>query len=646
MSAEFDSARARCGWESGFPAFAEVEPGIVRVSLEEFLADAGKSQIWAWDDSIPKIQIEVGEVVEIDELADQYTAILEYEIPLESRRPDVVLLVNGAVVVLELKGKSEPEQADLDQAAAYARDLRCYHKHCANREVHAVLVPTRAHGYAGVRNGVHVAGPDSLHQLIQELQRPWERGPITASEFLAKDAYYPLPSLVQAARELFLDGKIRPIHRALAETQPAVEAVSAIAHEAARTRTRHLVLVAGVPGSGKTLVGLSAVHNPSLDDLRVERAGGKPPAPAIFLSGNAPLVEVLQYELRGAGGGGKTFVRGVKDYMKQYLGDKAAVPPQHVVVYDEAQRAWDLEQVIKKHPGIREHKSEPEAFVEFGERIPEWCVLVGLIGSGQEINVGEEAGLGQWLEALQRARSPAQWTVHAPRRVLDEHFADPSLPASQSANETLDLTVELRFHFAEDLDEWFDSLFAGGDEAHGRELADRLEMSGYHIRMTRDLEAAKSYFHERYGEAPDARYGLVASSRDRALAEYGIPNDFLSTRAMRLGPWYGDGDESHRSCRQLRECVTEFGAQGLELDGVLLAWGTDLTWNGDAWSNARAKKHARGTHVRDPFQLRVNAYRVLLTRGRDGAVIFVPPLAELDATAARLHGHGVKVLNG
>ena len=268
MAEESGSARARYGWESDFPTFSEAEPRVVRISLQDFLDDAGDSQIRAWDDSIPKIQVEVGEVVEIDELAQQYTAILEYELPLESRRPDVVLLVNGAVVVLELKGKTEPEQADLDQAAAYARDLRCYHKHCADREVHAVLVPTRAHGYAGVRDGVHIAGPDALHGLIQKLQRPWERGPITADEFLAKDAYCPLPSLVQAARELFLDGKIRPIHRALAETQPAIDAISDIAHEAARTQTRHLVLVAGVPGSGKTLVGLSAVHNPSLDDLQ------------------------------------------------------------------------------------------------------------------------------------------------------------------------------------------------------------------------------------------------------------------------------------------------------------------------------------------------------------------------------------------
>ena len=431
MSASSDFERARYGWESDFPTFSETEPRVVRISLQEFLADAGESQVRAWDDGIPKIQVETGKVVEIDELAREYTAILEYELPMESRRPDVVLLVSGAVVVLELKGKTEPDQADLDQAAAYARDLRCYHKHCAEREVHAVVVPTRAPGYIGVRDGVHVCGPASLHTLINDLQRPWADGPLTAEAFLARDAYCPLPTLVQAARELFIDGKVRPIHRARAATDPAIDEIARIAHEAASTHTRHLVLVTGVPGSGKTLVGLSAVHNPALDDLAVERAGGKPSAPAIFLSGNGPLVQVLQYELRGAGGGGKTFVRDVKNYVKQYLGDGKAVPPQHVIVYDEAQRAWDLDKVVRKH-GLPFPKSEPEAFVDFGERIPEWCVLVGLIGSGQEIHDGEEAGLGQWRTALEGAGDPAGWTVHAPQKVLDEFFAPaPTPPAAR-----------------------------------------------------------------------------------------------------------------------------------------------------------------------------------------------------------------------
>jgi len=373
-------------------------------------------------------------------------------------------------------------------------------------------------------------------------------------------------------------------------------------------------------------------------------------------------------ELCGAGGGGKTFVRDVKNHVKQYLGDKAAVPPQHVIVHDEAQRAWDAEQVAAKH-ALPFPVSEPEAFVGFGERIPEWCVLVGLIGTGQEIHVGEEAGLGQWREALQKAGSPEQWTVHAPQRVLDEFFADPPAAAGEGAggrqpaprleaSEALDLTVELRFHFAADLDEWVDGLLTddracAANElsercdalaARGRNLAARLEAAGYQLRMTRDLDVAKSYFPKRYDGDPQARYGLLASSRDKSLTEWGIPNGFHSTSAMRLGPWYGDGDESHRSCRHLRECVTEFGAQGLELDGVLLAWGTDFIRSGDRWSDQRARKYKAGTKIRDAYALRLNAYRVLLTRGRNGAVIYLPPLPELDATAAWLQAYGVKVL--
>ena len=150
----------------------------------------------------------------------------------------------------------------------------------------------------------------------------------------------------------------------------------------------------GVPGAGKTLVGLQTVHARYLDDLVVPRADGKSRVPAVFLSGNGPLVEVLQYEFRSAGGGGKTFVRGVKDYVKTYSRKPGLVPPEHVLVFDEAQRAFDAEMVAAKHPGARgPARSEPEHFIEFAGRIPDWCVVIGLIGTGQEIHVGEEGGL-------------------------------------------------------------------------------------------------------------------------------------------------------------------------------------------------------------------------------------------------------------
>ena len=169
--------------------------------------------------------------------------------------------------------------------------------------------------------------------------------------------------------------------------------------------------------------------------------------------------------------------------------------------------------------------------------------------------------------------------------------------------------------------------------------------------MTRDLDTAKDYLYGRYAEAPDARFGQLASSRDKILErDWGIPNGWHATQRVQLGPWYGEGDGDQRSCRNLTQCVTEFGAQGLELDAVLLAWGTDLIREAnrkgaERWSTAYAKGHKPGSHVKDPFHLRLNAYRVLLTRGRDATVIFVPQDPRLDLTAAWLQAHGVKMLD-
>lgn len=336
---------------------------MIRGHLEEFVRDAGQRQVRAWDESIPPLQREVDEVLAVNEDAAAYSAILEYESPLESRRPDVVLLAKSAVVILELKGKLLPSQADLDQASAYARDLRCYHRECEFRPVIPIVVPTRAKGYVGAQFGVRIASPDAIDGLVDELEQDPNLPPLPREQFLAESACRPLPILVKAARELFHSGNLRTIRRARAATDPAVDEISHIIHEAAATRTRRLILLTGIPGSGKTLVGLRIVHADFLDDLAVPRANGKPTAPAIFLSGNGPLVNVLQYELRGAGGAGRTFVRGVKDYVKTYSARLDLIPPEHVLVFDQAQRAFDAEMVSIKHadtPGFTAGRPEPE----------------------------------------------------------------------------------------------------------------------------------------------------------------------------------------------------------------------------------------------------------------------------------------------
>ena len=637
------TSRARYGWESDFPGFADASSIDIRKKLKAFVSDASPQQERAWSDSIPPLQDEVEEVLLRNLLAKDYSAILEYELPLESRRPDAILLVGGGLLVIELKGKLEPSQADIDQASAYARDLQCYHRDCEDRPVIPVLVPMRARGYVRQEGTVHIAGPDALDSLVQQVTA-LDLPAIDRADFLDEAAYRPMPTLVKAARELMQSGTLRRIHRAQAATEPAVQAIRDIVHEAARTKTRHLILVTGVPGAGKTLVGLQTVHAHYLDDLAIDRGNGKPTAPAVFLSGNGPLVQVLQYELRGAGGGGRAFVRDVKNYVRTYSRNPNRVPPEHVLVYDEAQRAFDAAMVKATHKGddAAEHdKSEPELFVEFANRVPEWCVVIGLIGTGQEIHVGEEAGIGQWRLAVENSTKWREWRMHTPPSLKSE-FTGAAVPVTNLP--ALSLDVELRQHTVKELHRFVAGLLAAEPSETLRPVAEQIEKDGFHLRITKDLDVAKAYLRERYAENPDARYGIVASARDKSLPGFGIPNDFQSTKRVKMGPWYGDAHESPLSCRQLTSCVTEFGAQGLELDAALVAWGTDLRLEGGRWSNAKASRYQRMGLIRDAFQLRINAYRVLLTRARDAVVIFVPTSPELDETFTYLVASGATIL--
>ena len=634
------TGQASRGWDSNFPTFTSTGRDTIMSSLVKMIPDASPEQIRAWKESIPPLQNEASEVLGADPQAKRFSAILEYVMPMESRRPDCIFLIDGAILVLELKGKSEVTQADIDQVAAYARDLKCYHRDCADRPVHALLVPTKAKGFVGTRQGIFICGPDAVDDLVSRLDRD-KQPAIPVEKFLEEEAYRPLPTLVAAARELFTTNKLRRVHKAAAATEPTVTRIRDIAREAARTKTRKLILLTGVPGAGKTLVGLHTVHGHWLDELAIDRGTGKPPAPGVFLSGNGPLVEVLQYELRDAGGGGKLFVRGVKDYIKRYSGRANLTPPEHVLVFDEAQRAFDRAMVAYKHDiPIAEAKSEPELFIEFAERIPEWCVVVGLIGGGQEIHKGEEGGIRQWRNAIAASPGAATWTVHAPSGIANLFEV---LPNPVVIEPTLNLDRELRFHLAKNVHRFVAQVLEGNPAVENAAIAQQLNLDGYHFRITRDFAAAREYLQKRYKDEPERRFGLIASSKDKGLKRFRIYNDYQSTKRVKFGPWYGDAEDhpARHSCRLLEDCVTEFGAQGLELDAALMAWGTDFRKLNGKWSTGDSGKYDKSVEVRDPYQLRLNSYRVLLTRGREATVIFVPPVPEMDETFEYLVACGV-----
>ena len=611
---------ARRGWDSSFGEFSEVEKSQVLTALRSSYPDSTSSEDRSWTVNIPLLQKEVRQSMQVDQSIRTCTAVLEYQLPMELRRPDAVLLVRGAVVILELKGEVDANDAAIDQAHAYARDLRNYHRSCHDRDVTPVVVPTRMLGLQRLERNVHVCPVDQLDELINDFDSRCG-DPINATEFLSARAYKPLPSLVTAARKLFFEKRPPQLWRSIANTDEAVDAVQGIIQEARLTRTRRLVLLTGVPGAGKTLVGLRVAHAP---DASPAEGVGEPPG-AIFLSGNGPLVEVLQYVLES-----KAFVRPVKAYVNRHKDRPSLVPDENVVIFDEAQRAHDADRVSEVHQAER-HQSEPELLIEFAERHHDWAVVVGLIGSGQEIHVGEEGGIGLWVQALRDSPVGGSWHVHGPG-TMQEAFGGLRF----SVGEELNLGRTIRSHLATELHEYVGRLMRRRPDAAVSLLpiAQRLELEGHDLRITRRLDLAKAYLKERYADHPEARFGLVASSKDKYLERAcGIPNGWNATRRVRYGPWYNDpeSNDEGRSCRHLNTCVTEFGAQGLELDAVLLAWGTDFVLQDGSWSNEGARGY-KPPGPADPWQLRANAYRVLLTRGRDAHVVFVPELSGLDET--------------
>ena len=637
----FDAA-----WAGSFREFVDEPAASIFESLRRFVHTSGALQDDAWGEQISSLKLELNKLVAADNRASAYSNILEYVVPLELRRADVVLLVANGVIVVEYKSKRSPSAADIDQVAAYARDLRSYHHECTGMAVHAVVVPTRTEATASYeRHGVVVCPPTELDALVRKLTEGGRTGSLPLDRFFAAEAYRPIPSLVQAARALFHSGALPTVWRAAAATDPAVEYISRVAHDAARTRTRHLVLVTGTPGAGKTLVGMRAVHAHYLDDLAVQRKSGTPTTPGRFLSGNQPLVDVLKHVLKVEGSSGGTFVSHIKAYLNRYAPAPDRVPPEHLLVFDEAQRAFTPDKVKSIHPDWPADvvASEPELFVRLCERIPDWCVLIGLIGTGQSIYIGEEGGLQQWCDALLNSSRRDEWTVHAPAKV-EEVFSGTALRTSWAPE--LHLNTQLRFHSAGSWHEAVDGLLSERTtspdvvrEPVARAYADG--DNGFRIWVTRDLGTAKQYLRERYAGAPHARYGVLASSRDKLLGRFNIPNDFMQYSKLPVGPWFVDGLESEHSCCHLETCMTEFQAQGLELDMALIAWGSDLRRSSGSWISSDARRFASGdVRVRDPHTLRVNSYRVLLTRGRDGSVIYVPNDRCMDETWAFLRDVG------
>ena len=610
--------RRHYGWASTIKDFLNTPNSVIQSQLESHLVgllgfnSASGLQTSAWEEELTLVQIALREVsIARADLLD-WAVIFEYELPLEGgRRPDVIVLGHEAIYILEFKQDHLIQRSAIDQVSAYGRDISEYQSESHGKKVFSCLIPTRSSDLLYIEDSVHIISPNRIAAFLDQALAGT---PIDHKKWVNSD-YAPLPTLIAAAKMIFNHERLPAIKRAESlGVGKAVERLNQISEDAKKEGWKTLAFVAGVPGAGKTLVGLQYVYEKSHEN-----------GSAVFLSGNGPLVEVLSDALKS-----KVFVKDLHAFVKSY-GLTEKTPLQHVVVFDEAQRAWDAAYMSFKGKG---DLSEPEILVSVGERIPGWASLVGLIGHGQEINSGEEAGMEGWNAALD-SKSTTDWKIFTPPRYA-KNFPNKNVVEMPD----LDLTKTLRSRQAEFLHEWVGNMLEGKLSAAAK-IADAMRGQSYPIFMTRNLDQAKNYLHSRYENHPTSRYGMLASAKDKTLSGLGIPNSFQETRVMKIARWYNSGLEDEKSCKQLKSVMTEFGCQGLELDMALMVWGDDYLWNGVEWN----ERYSRTPFPqRDQHQIRLNSYRVLLTRSRDGLLIHLPQLDKFDKTEEALLAAGVRFL--
>mgnify|MGYP001212495796 CR=1 FL=1 len=646
------SGKGVAGWLGTIPQFVDADRKVVRKALEDFIEDAGSSQVRAWRDSIPMMQTVLSSLKEISRnsgIVVEDGTLLEYRLPMEGgRRPDLIVLENGVVVVLEFKGKPNWKQADVDQAHGYKRDLENYHSVCQGDQhpVHAILVLTRNDDAPVIIDGVHVSGPEHLPQLLAQLTHTGNQSALSAEHFLQGE-YVPLPTLVKAAKLHFQEASLPRIRRASANTDPAYNRAQEISLESYNTGRRKLILLSGVPGSGKTLVGIRLSYEAEFSKLASPRMTARgnntmreeiPENASIFLSGNGPLVAVLKNALGRSSSG---FVNGVKKYVEQHEYGVKKIPRHHVIIFDEAQRAWDEDKVQRKHKG-KIQGSEPDLFISMANRIPDWAAVVGLIGSGQEIHDGEESGLQQWIDAVVNTGTGAMWDVHAPPGIVEQlnfrgiqTFSEPLL--------TLNTTI--RSHFGENLHHWVNAVIGDIEMPYEdvQRLYEEIKESGFRIYLTSDLIKAKRYVWDRYEKSPESRYGMICSSRDKSLKDHGMAT-LPWPKTPDYGRWFNEGLDHPKSGCRLDLPFTEFGTQGLELDFTIMGWGSDFILSNSKWDHSRTKRYGHQSKIKDSLSLRRNSYRVLLTRSRDGMILYLPDTELLSETREHLKKCGITEL--
>lgn len=590
---------------------------------------------------------------ELSQFLDGYI-IFEYTIPRIGNRVDNIVIYKGIIFLLEFKvGEKKYPSYAIEQVTDYAFDLSCFHKESHNRLLVPILISTKAHS---VKQEIRISKDNVLETIccneyeiakyITEVSLKFIQDEIIPNDWI-NSLYMPTPTIIEAAQALYLGHNVEDISRNDASAKnlnQTTKVINKIIDYSKAHNRKSICFITGVPGAGKTLAGLN---------IAVERQKIAEDEHAVFLSGNGPLVDVLQEALARDDAkrnhiSRKEASRKVKEFIQiihHFRDDAISVdtpPVEKVAIFDEDQRAWDeqnLTDFMKKKKHIEDfNMSEPEFLISILNRHNDWATIICLIGGGQEINKGESAGIYGWFDSL-RNNYP-NWDIYVSDKITDDEYSKGHNFAEMTKNmnvniiEDLHLAVSLRSFRSENVSNFVKALL-DVDIDTAKRLYEQFN-SDYPVFVSRNLHKAKLWV--RSQAKGSQRYGLTASSGAKRLRKYGI----WVQNKIEAKNWFLNGKKDVRSSFHLEETATEFDIQGLELDWTIVCWDADLRFeNGDfkhlkfvgtKWQNIKSA---------DNILYLKNAYRVLLTRARQGFVIFVPTGDETDMTAKPEYYDGI-----
>lgn len=642
--------------------------------------DSIAEQKFAWSEEIEIMQNALTPWV-----SENGEVLFEYSIPRLGKRIDVVVLLRGIVFAIEFKaGEDAYLQSAVEQVMDYALDLKNFHLDSHNRTIVPILVAPEAKQstqvlffsvYDDKIYNPLLTNTANLSRLIDEVLRREGARPSSADDFRdwAISRYSPTPTIIEAASALYQNHSVEDITRheaAGAALEETTQFVLDIINRSKERGEKSICFVTGVPGAGKTLVGLNVAIQQS---KRVENDPDGDRNLAVYLSGNGPLVKVLTAALAkdkkrrdpscnitDAKREVSQFIQIIHRYRSNMLA-KVKLPiengvleidetksiahqtaghgeVEHVAIFDEAQRSWDLEHLAGwlarggSRGGMKKVADFPMSEAEFLiwslDLRKDWAVIVCLVGGGQEINTGE-AGIGEWIRAVNETFP--NWKVYLSKHLTDKEYAEGNVAELIKNNhnavqvDQLHLATSMRSFRAENLSK-FVHYILDRDAEQARNVYQTFK-DKYPIVLTRDIDRAKQWLEEH--ARGSERYGIVVSSQAYRLKPLAID--------VRLQPdvehWFLADKTDVRSSLFLEDAATEFDIQGLELDWTCLVWDGDFRYTHTGWDhNAfRGSKWIK-IRQREAQSYQLNAYRVLMTRARQGMVICVPKGSPKDIT--------------